>query len=140
MKRLKKEVADIQDAAKKQFLPPGCPVNLDGASKTWPQDSTTKSPESPDDQARDLTKGIVPKTTIQVIRNDLYSTLPLHCRMTLSQFYYHSRLQKPKQVVTRHFEDKWPNEDPLTLMVDQLWMLVLIDGTYLSCLEFGVPR
>lgn len=69
-----------------------------------------------------------PKTSIEVIKNCLYSDLPVHCRRTLSQYYYHSRLQRPKQFVTEHFLDFWPSDDPLTLMVDQLWMLILADG------------
>src|SRR5205814_1199789 len=113
VQRMKNEVKDIHRKAKEQFLPLGCPVNLDGVNETCPQDSTTKSCESPDDQAgekkangekgKESTKGMVPGTTTEVIRNDLYTALPLHCRMTLSQFYYHSRLQKSKQVVTCHF-------------------------------------
>ncbi|RYP80053.1 hypothetical protein DL770_006412 [Monosporascus sp. CRB-9-2] len=71
----------------------------------------------------------VPKTTTGVlIGSNANSNLPLHCRRTLSQYYYYSQLQNPKQIVTKHFETRWPSEDPLVLMVDQLWMLVLRNG------------
>jgi hypothetical protein len=72
----------------------------------------------------------VKASSIGVIEQDLYSSLPLHCRKTLSEFYYGTMLQKPKQIVTRHFKEFWPDEDPAALMVDQLWMLVLFDGKW----------
>jgi hypothetical protein len=72
------------------------------------------------------------ESSIAVIEKDLYSSLPLHCRKTLSEFYYGTMLQKPKQIITRHFEECWPDEDPATLMVDQLWMLVFVDGKWYS--------
>jgi hypothetical protein len=75
---------------------------------------------------RDTTRS--PKSTMNIIEDDTYKTLPVHYRRTLSQFYYHSRLQRSKQVVTRYFKRAWPHHHPLTLMVDQLWMLVLVDG------------
>ncbi|RYP15322.1 hypothetical protein DL765_005778 [Monosporascus sp. GIB2] len=71
----------------------------------------------------------VPSTTTGVLRGSIAnSNLPLHCRRTLSQCYYYSQLQNPKQIVTKHFETRRPSEDPLVLMVDQLWMLVLRNG------------
>jgi hypothetical protein len=103
VRRQKDEIADIGERPKGQLLRP------DG----------------------EHTGNVFPKTSIHVIKKDLHGILPLHCRKTLSEFFFHSRLQRPKQVVTCHFEDKWRNEDPLTLMVDQLWMLVLVDGTHL---------
>lgn len=72
------------------------------------------------------------ESSIGVIEKDLYSSLPLHCRKTLSEFYYGTMLQKPKQIITRHFQECWPDEDPVTLLVDQLWMLVLVDGKWYS--------
>jgi hypothetical protein len=72
------------------------------------------------------------ESSIGVIEKDLYSELPLHCRKTLSEFYYGTMLQKPKQIVTHYYKEFWPDEDPATLMVDQLWMLVLVDGKWYS--------
>ncbi|KAK3682386.1 hypothetical protein B0T22DRAFT_521656 [Podospora appendiculata] len=69
----------------------------------------------------------VPLTTIGVVQKRLYSHLPLHYRRTLSQFYFDSKLQEQRQVITDYFERKWPDRDALTLMVDQIWMLVLAD-------------
>jgi hypothetical protein len=83
----------------------------------------------------------VEESSIGVIEKDLYSSLPLHCRKTLSEFYYGTMLQKPKQIVTRHFKEFWPDEDPAALMVDQLWMLVLFDGKwYSSTLTFIIAQ
>jgi Mg2+ and Co2+ transporter CorA len=72
------------------------------------------------------------KSTMDIIKDDTYNTLPVHYRRTLSQFYYHSRLQRSRQVITRYFKRTWPHHHPLTLMVDQLWMLVLVDGTIIT--------
>jgi hypothetical protein len=83
----------------------------------------------------------VEESSIGVIEKDLYSSLPLHCRKTLSEFYYGTMLQKSKQIVTRHFKEFWPDEDPAALMVDQLWMLVLFDGKwYSSTLTFIIAQ
>jgi len=75
------------------------------------------------------------KATFEVIeknRSLVRGRMPLHRRMTLSQFYYGDKLSNSKQIITRHFyqDDEWMNEDPLALVVDQLWMLVLTDGIY----------
>lgn len=73
-----------------------------------------------------------------VIEKDLYGSLPLNCRKTLSEFYYGTMPQAPKQIVTRHFKEFWPDEDPLALMVDQLWMLVLFDGKWYSSIVTSI--
>jgi hypothetical protein len=114
----------------------------DGGSSSEEWDSSSESeaetdldvPNSPaysrecssNSSSRDTTRP--PESTMDIIEDDTYKTLPVHYRRTLSQFYYHSRLQRSKQVVTRYFKRAWPHHHPLTLMVDQLWMLVLVDG------------
>lgn len=138
VKRLKK-IAAIQQKARRQ-LRRSHDVTLESTDKIWSdEDSTDESSDKETNEERsgngavetnENTNKVIPKTTNKVVEKDLYSPLPLHCRETLSQFYYHTKLQKPKQVVTRHFQERWPQEDPLTLMVDQLWMLILVDGRY----------
>jgi hypothetical protein len=67
--------------------------------------------------------------------------VPLHTRRTLDQYYYDALdsdrpLKKGvpprnEDQVTQRFmrsQPKWQNDDPLLLMVDQLWMVVLEDG------------
>lgn len=110
-------------------------VNPRSLYKTWQEQGinqrTINRSNCEITSAKDRTDDVFPKTTIDVVLKDASRNLPLHCRRTLSQFYYHAKLQRPKQIVTSHFEGNWPSEDPLTLMVDQLWMLVLSDGVYL---------
>jgi hypothetical protein len=132
---LKEEVARVQLEARKRFLPPDCYFKAQGTDEACPEADIAEIDDKQVGNNEDATRCLlirkqpVPKTTMEAIRMHLYSSLPIHCRKTLSQYYYHLRLQKPKQVVTCHFEDHWPHEDPLTLMVDQLWMFVLVDGT-----------
>jgi hypothetical protein len=59
---------------------------------------------------------------------DMSKELPLHCPRTFSEYYFGTKLQNPKQVITHHFEEYWPAEDRVDLMVNQLWMLVMVDG------------
>ena len=107
--------------------------------------SEEKIKEKSKEKSNKKTDEKVKEPSIGVIEKDLYSSLPLHCRKTLSEFYYGTMLQKQKQVVTRHFREFWPDEDPAALMVDQLWMLVLFDGKWyyslvaLLTLNFGFP-
>ena len=117
MRDLKEEVAHNQIEARKRFLPPDCYFK----PKTAPETSQ-------EDDIREIQDVGVPESSMEAIRMHLYSSLPIHCRKTLSQYYYHLHLQKPKQTVTCYFEKQWPHEDRLVLMVDQLWMLVLVDG------------
>lgn len=134
MRDLKEEVARVQLEARKRFLPPDCYFKAQGTDGNGSEDDIGEIDDKRVGNNEDATgrslirKQRVPKTTMDAIRMHLYSSLPIHCRKTLSQYYYHSRLQKPKQVVTCHFENHLSHEDPLTLMVDQLWMLVLVDG------------
>jgi len=125
--KMKEEVASVRMEAKEQLLPPG---HWLGHSNEICSEENTKASERHHQRwkATDLIVQTFPETSIDVIKKYLHSNLPVHCRKTLSQYYYHSRLQKPKQVVTSHFEELWTYEDPLTLMVDQLWMIVLANG------------
>jgi hypothetical protein len=118
---LKEEVARIQIEARKRFLPPGHYFKPKAAPETGQEDDVLEIVK-----VKEVPR--VPECSMDAIRMHLYSSLPIHYRKTLSQYYYHSRLQKPKQTVTVHFEKQLPHEDPLVLMVDQLWMLVLVDG------------
>ncbi|KAK3332207.1 hypothetical protein B0T19DRAFT_482542 [Cercophora scortea] len=134
--RLKKKAAKLKKA-KTCLLDPASPIVLLNADKTWEYDKdgsvshdsyTDETPCLQEDSNRK-----VPLTTIGVVQKSLYSHLPLHYRRTLSQFYFDSKLQKQRQVITDYFERKWPDRDALTLMVDQIWMLVLADGTIITC-------
>jgi hypothetical protein len=62
------------------------------------------------------------------IRRNISREPPLHFPRTFSEYYYGTRLRKSKQVITQHFQESWPAEDPVALMVNQLWMLVMVDG------------
>jgi hypothetical protein len=70
--------------------------------------------------------------------------MPLHIRRTLDQFYYDALdsdtpqkkgvpPRNKDQVIQRFMkaQEQWKNEDPLMLMVDQLWMVLLEDGNVL---------
>ena len=74
--------------------------------------------------------------------------IPLHIRRTLDQFYYDAldsdTPQKtgvpPRNLdqVTQRFmraQPEWKNDDPLMLMVDQLWMVLLEDSKLQKSLE-----
>jgi hypothetical protein len=71
--------------------------------------------------------------------------MPLHIRRTLDQFYYDAldsdtpqkRGVPPRnkdQVIQRFMksQEQWKRDDPLMLMVDQLWMVLLEDGETLA--------
>jgi hypothetical protein len=105
---------------------------LQGINQKIKKKSEEKIKEESKEKSDEKTNEKVEESSIGVIEKDLYSSLPLHCRKTLSEFYYGTMLQKPKQIVTRHFKEFWPDEDPVTLVVDQLWMLVLGDGKWYS--------
>jgi Ankyrin repeats (3 copies) len=83
----------------------------------------------------------------------LRGDIPLHVRRTLDQFYYDSLDSDAQQKrgvparnedqVTQRFmrdQEQWKNEDPLLLMVDQLWIVLLEDGmqlyAYSSLLQY----
>ena len=71
--------------------------------------------------------------------------VPLHIRRTIDQFFYDS-FDSDKKVmddvparnqdqVTQRFmraQNEWKGDDPLLLMVDQLWMVLLEDGKLLT--------
>lgn len=68
---------------------------------------------------------------IQLLRAHLYSDPPLHPRRTLDQYIYNTidtTLRDKDQVVYRYTQRTYEGEDPLVLMVDQLWIVILDDG------------
>jgi hypothetical protein len=78
----------------------------------------------------------------------LRKDVPLHMRRTLDQFYYNALNSDTPQKsgvpprnldqVTQRFmrgQEEWKNDDPLMLMVDQLWMVLLEDGEFAILLE-----
>jgi hypothetical protein len=59
------------------------------------------------------------------------SNSDLHCRRTLDQYYYPSidtTTRDEDQVVYRETQQRWKGEDPVVVMVDQLWIVVLEGG------------
>lgn len=71
----------------------------------------------------------------------LWGDMPLHIRRTLDQFYYDAldsdtpqregvEPRNKDQVVYRFMKKEWKDDNPYILMVDQLWMVMLEDGTY----------
>ncbi|KAK3371057.1 hypothetical protein B0T24DRAFT_594910 [Lasiosphaeria ovina] len=136
--RLKQKAAELKKA-RIDKLDSNKPIKLNDNDKTWESDTGgIKLYGSDEPELARIVKdseGRVPSTTLGVIHKDLYGLLPVHYRRTLSQFYFNTELQKTKQVVTEHFETEWADtgRDPLTLMVDQLWMLVLVNGTIITC-------
>ncbi|KAF2664710.1 hypothetical protein BT63DRAFT_418056 [Microthyrium microscopicum] len=75
----------------------------------------------------------------------LKKDIPLHIRRTLDQFYYDSfdsdksemedvPPRNQDQVVQRFMKSQkeWKGQDPLLLMVDQLWMVMLEDDTLIT--------
>lgn len=74
-------------------------------------------------------------------KSDTRREMPLHVRRTLDQFYYDAldsdTPQKPgvpprnEDQVTQRFmksQKAWCKDDPLLIMVDQIWMVLLEDG------------
>ncbi|KAK0721074.1 hypothetical protein B0H67DRAFT_644242 [Lasiosphaeris hirsuta] len=117
--RLKKALQDEEASAKVSREAPG------GAARDpWQRIiCSDEKPEAGEEK--------IPKTTWNILKQ-VFKRLPLHCRQTLVQFQYHLSPEDTQQVITRHFKSHWPSEDPLTLMVDQLWMLVLANGTIIT--------
>jgi hypothetical protein len=75
----------------------------------------------------------------------LRGEMPLHCRRTIDQYYYDSldsdtpqkadlKPRNSDQVVQRFMEaqEKWKDEEPHVLMVDQIWMVLLEDDTLIT--------
>lgn len=64
-----------------------------------------------------------------VLRADLNSSLPIHIRRTLDQFYYcnlsDTQARDEDQVVYRYTKKTMGLQDPLLVMVDQLWLWVI---------------
>jgi hypothetical protein len=68
--------------------------------------------------------------TERILHSYLRADYPLHPRRTLDQFYYNpldTRQRDSDQVVYRY--TKATSETPKMLMVDQLWLWILNDGS-----------